>query len=106
MIQPPTHELGHNVGTPVSSNTVLEKIRFKGSRSRHSSHNARPHYDNCMCHKVAQLGHRAQRWWRADIMPFSKVHFEAFQIWWILLDDGSSTSTNLGNDHGFISEEY
>ena len=25
---------------------------------------------------------------------------------WTLLDDGSPTSTNLGNDHGFISEEY
>ena len=23
-----------------------------------------------------------------------------------LLDDGSPTSANLGNDHGFISEEY
>ena len=23
-----------------------------------------------------------------------------------MLDDGSPTSTNLGNDHGFISEEY
>ena len=24
----------------------------------------------------------------------------------LLLDDGSLTSANLGNDHGFISEEY
>ena len=23
-----------------------------------------------------------------------------------MLDDGSLTSANLGNDHGFISEEY
>ena len=26
--------------------------------------------------------------------------------WWRVLDDGSPTSANLGNDHGFISEEY
>ena len=24
----------------------------------------------------------------------------------LLLDDGSPTSANLGNDHGFINEEY
>ena len=27
------------------------------------------------------------------------------QLEFSLLDDGSPTSTNLGNDHGFISEE-
>ena len=31
---------------------------------------------------------------------------ECLRIKNLLLDDGSPTSTNLGNDHGLISEEY
>ena len=34
--------------------------------------------------------------------PTSNIWYK----WMNLLDDGSPTSPNLGNDHGFISEEY